>query len=72
MFGNHYMHRYVLMKKSTLFFAGLAAAGLVGYHFYKYHHEAVKKGVDQIADDVSDVAKKGVRKAKEVAEEVKS
>ena len=72
MFANRYMHRYVLMKKSTLALAALAAAGLVGYHFYKYHREEIKQNVDQITDDVGDTAKKGIRKAKEVVDEVKS
>lgn len=72
MLGHHFMHNYVLIKKSSLLFAGLAAAGLVGYHFYRHHHAALKKDVEQLADDVAGAAKAGTQKVKEVVKEAKA
>lgn len=72
MLKHQLMGKYVLVKKSTLALSALAAAAAVGYHFYKYHHAQVKHDINQLTNDVTDVAKKGTRKVKEVVDEVKA
>lgn len=59
MFHHHYMNSYVFVKKSSLLLAGLAAACLVGYHFYKYHRKEIKTGIEDLTDDVAEVQKGG-------------
>lgn len=53
MFKHHMINRYMLVRKRTLLMAGLAAAGLMGYRYYKHHHNGAKENMDRITDDVT-------------------
>ncbi|MDL2253437.1 hypothetical protein LJC49_05105 [Ruminococcaceae bacterium OttesenSCG-928-I18] len=60
MFGNH-----ILVKKSTILVVGvLAVAGCLLYRHYR-------KSGNLITDDLEEVAEKGKRTAKKVADEAK-
>ena len=71
MFARHLLGNYVLIKKSTLCLAALAAASMVACHFYKYHKKEIQENMENFADEAKDVVKTGKQKVKEVVDEAK-
>lgn len=74
MFGHRMMpHQdYILVKKSTLAFVTLAAAGLIGYYLYKQHHRSLKEDATQLKDDAVQLKDDVVEAAKEGAHKVQA
>lgn len=63
---------YVVVNKNKMLF-GLAAAGALGYLFYKLYHKPGKELIqdaEETAKDVGDEVKKTARKAKGKAQDV--
>lgn len=72
MFNHHMPHMffkdYMLVKKSTVFFAALVAAGLVGCHYAKYN----KKQMNEMQEEMEEAVDKGKTVAKKTVEDLKA